>query len=163
MAYIVLTLTGVIAILIVKKEWPGAKQVLFILAFLMAGLIGYLAAELLVPDNNQVIHKGVEETLASLPWQDIGMFFSMLVGMASKYLFDRIGEKNRRRITFNKWQFLKPFLVSPIIFGTILTQVPENMPVFTLLILSYQNGFFWHTLLYKVAPGKESEGNAGEK
>jgi hypothetical protein len=143
MAYIVLTLTGVIAVLMVKKEWPGAKQVLFILALLLVGLVGYLAVELLVPDDNQVIHKGVGETLAYLPWQDIGMFFSMLICMASKYLFDRIGEKNRRRITFNKWQFLKPFLVSPIIFGTILSQAPEKMPVFTLLILSYQNGFFW--------------------
>ena len=119
--------------------------------------------DVLFPDDNQVIHKEVGDALVSLPWQDFGMFFSMLLGMASKYLFDRIGEKKRRRIAFNKWQFLKPFLVSPIIFGTILTQVPENMPVFTLMILSYQNGFFWHTLLYKVALGKESEGNAGEK
>jgi hypothetical protein len=163
MAYIVLTLTGVIAVLVVKKEWPGAKQVLFILALILVGLVGYLSVELLVPGDNQVIHKGVGEALSNLPWQDIMMFFSMLLGMASKYLFDIIGEKKRRRIAFNKWQFLKPFLVSPIIFGTILSQVPEKMPVFTLLILSYQNGFFWHTLLYKFVPGKEIEESAGNK
>jgi hypothetical protein len=163
MAYIVLTLTGLIAVLAVKKEWPGAKQVLFILVVLLAGLVGYLALDMLVIEDNQVIPKGVGEIFANLPWQDIGMFFSMLLGMASKYLFDMIGEKKRRRIAFNKWQFLKPFLVSPIIFGTILSQVPEKMPVFTLLILSYQNGFFWHTLLYKAGPGKEQEERTGKK
>jgi hypothetical protein len=146
-----------IAVLIVKKEWTRAKQVLFILALLLVGLAGYLEVELLVIEDNPVIQKNAGDILGNLPWQDIGMFFSMLVGMASKYLFDIIGEKKRRRIAFNKWQFLKPFLVSPIIFGTLLTQVPENMPVFTLLILSYQNGFFWHTLLYKAGPGKEPE------
>jgi hypothetical protein len=54
-------------------------------------------------------------------------------------------------------------LVSPIIFGTLLSQVPEKMPVFTLLILSYQNGFFWHTLLYKAGPRKEPEERTGKK
>jgi len=160
MAYIVLTFIGMIAILMVKKEWPGGKQVLFILAVLLVGLLGYLAVEFLVLKDGSVISKGAGEILANLPWQDLGMFFSMLVGMASKYLFDVIGEKNRRRIAFNKWQFLKPFLVSPIIFGTILTQVPEKMPVFTLLILSYQNGFFWHTLLYKAGPPEEKSAPA---
>jgi len=163
MAYIVLTLIGLIAILMVKKEWPGGKQVLFILAFLLVGWLGYLAVDILVLEDGTVISKGAGEILANLPWQDIGMFFAMLVGMASKYLFDIIGEKKKRRITFNKWQFLKPFLVSPIIFGTILTQVPEKMPVFTLLILSYQNGFFWHTLLYKAGLGKEPEESPGKK
>jgi hypothetical protein len=158
MAYIVLTLTGLIALLIVKKEWPEAKQVIFILSVLMTGLAVYLAVEILFQGNRQVISKGDGGLLANLPWQDIGMFFSMLVGMASKYLFDIINEKDekkKRRIAFNKWQFLKPFLVSPIIFGTILSQVPDNMPVFMLFIISYQNGFFWHTLLYKAEPGKE--------
>jgi hypothetical protein len=78
----------------------------------------------------------------------------MVLGMASKYLFDVICEKKRRRIAFNKWQFLKPFLVSPIIFGAILSQVPENISAFMLFLISYQNGFFWHTLLYKSGPEK---------
>jgi hypothetical protein len=160
MAYIVLTLIGMIAILMVKKEWPGGKQVRFILAVLLVGLLGYLAVDILVLEDGTVISKGAGEILANLPWQDLGMFFSMLVGMASKYLFDVIGEKNRRRIAFNKWQFLKPFLVSPIIFVTILSQVPGNIPAFMLFIISYQNGFFWHTLLYKAGPPEEKSAPA---
>jgi hypothetical protein len=105
MIYVVLTITGWIAVLVVKKEWPSVRQVLFILAVLLGAMVGYLTVELLVPGDNQGIPKGVGETLANLPWQDIGMFFSMLVGMASKYLFDIIGEKKKRRIAFNKWQF----------------------------------------------------------
>ncbi|UCH95212.1 MAG: hypothetical protein JSV88_33895 [Candidatus Aminicenantes bacterium] len=163
MAYIFLTLMGWISVIIVKKRWSGAKQVLFIMTVILAGMVGYLAVDLLVLEDNQGIPKGVVDILANLPWQDIGMFFSMLAGMASKYLLDVIGEKKRRRIAFNKWQFLKPFLVSPIIFGTLLSQAPENMPVFTLIILSYQNGFFWHTLLYRVGPGKEQEESTGKK
>ena len=49
MAYIVLTLSGLIAILIVRKEWPGIKQVLFILALLLAGLVGLLVVGCPVP------------------------------------------------------------------------------------------------------------------
>jgi len=155
MAYIVLTLTGWLAVIIVKKEWPGAKQVLFILSVLAAAMLGYLAVDILLLVDGTVIPKGVGEILANLPWKDMGMFFAMLLGMASKYLFDLIGEKSRRRITFNKWQFIKPFLVSPIIFGAILFQVPENISAFMLFLISYQNGFFWHTLLYKAGPEKE--------
>ncbi|MCU0285579.1 MAG: hypothetical protein MUF15_04180 [Acidobacteria bacterium] len=155
MAYIVLTITGWLAVIIVKKEWPERRQILFILSILAVGLFGYLAVDILLLEDRTVIPKGAVEILAQMPWKDMGMFFAMLLGMASKYLFDLIGEKNRRRITFNKWQFLKPFLVSPIIFGAILSQVPENISAFMLFLISYQNGFFWHTLLYKVGPEKE--------
>ncbi len=156
MAYIVLTLIGCFAVLIIKKRWSGDIQILFILSVLLVGMLGYLAVDILVLKDGTVISKGAGEILANLPWEDIGMFFSMLVGIASKYLFDLIGEKRRRRLAFNKWQFLRPFLVSPIIFLAILSQVPENIPAHMLFIISYQNGFFWQTLLYKAEPQKEN-------
>jgi hypothetical protein len=155
MAYIVSTLIGWLAVIGVKRAWPERKQVLFILMVMAVGVLGYLAVDILLLEDQTVISKGAREILANLPWKDMGMFFAMVLGMASKYLFDVIGEKKRRRIAFNKWQFLKPFLVSPIIFGAILSQVPENISAFMLFLISYQNGFFWHTLLYKVGPEKE--------
>jgi hypothetical protein len=155
MTYIVLTLTGWLAVIIVKKKWSDGKQAFFILSVMAAGLLGYLAVDILVLEDKTVISKGAGEILAKIPWQDIGVYFSMLLGMVSKYIFDTIGDKNRKRIAFNKWQFIKPLFVSPIIFGTILSQVPENISALMLFIISYQNGFFWHTLLYKTGPEKE--------
>jgi H+/Cl- antiporter ClcA len=151
MAYIVLTLIGLLAVIIVKNEWPEAKQGLFIVKVLLAAMVGYLVVEYRTRSNFFL----KEVDLEDLALKDIGMFFAMLLGMASKYLLDLIGEKKRRRIAFKKWQFLKPFLVAPITFSAILSQVPENISVFMLFLISYQNGFFWHTLLYKAGPEQE--------
>ena len=163
MAYIVLTIVGLLALILVKKNWPQRKQFFFVGIIIVAGALFYVLLDAFILESNGEITKGEENIFSKIPWLDFGLYFVMLLGMASKYLYDAIGEKKRRKIRFNIWQFLKPFLVSPIIFGTILTQIPENMPVFTLLILSYQNGFFWHTLLYKAGPEKEPEDSTGKK
>jgi hypothetical protein len=52
------------------------------------------------------------------------------------------------------WQFIKPFLVSPMIFGAVYAMIPETTSALLLLIFAYQNGFFWHTVLYKVVPNQ---------
>ena len=72
----------------------------------------------------------------------------MVAGMAAKYLYDAIGEGNAPKL--QKWQIVKPFLVSPIVFGVIYATMDESTSYLLLLIFSFQNGFFWQTVLSKV-------------
>lgn len=159
MAYIVLTITGVLSVILVNKDWQRRKQIIFIGAVILLGALAYLAIEIIALKSEGGISKGVEDIIAALPWSEIGMYFAMVAGMTSKYMFDAIGNRKRGRIKLYKWQLIKPILVSPIIFAGIYSQLPENTATFMLLLFSYQNGFFWQTLLYKVFPDAEKKKN----
>lgn len=158
MAYIVLTIVGLLSLILVKKEWQEKRQFIFV------GFIIIMAALLYIPMDIFVLHpeigisKGWTDILSKVPWLDIGLYFSMMAGMACKYLFDAIGEKKRKKIKFNKWQFIKPFIVSPIIFAVVYSTRTETTSTFLLLIFAYQNGFFWQTILYKTVNDQEKIG-----
>jgi len=87
-----------------------------------------------------------------IPWFEFMLYFVMIAGMAAKYLYDAIGEGNK--IQFQKWQFIKPIFVSPLIFASIYALIEKgtSKPLILLLIFSFQNGFFWQTVLYKAQP-----------
>ncbi len=155
MAYIVLTVVGLMVLLLVKKEWRENKKIIFVGASIFLSALVYALIDALVFQAGGPSTKGDTNFFAKIPWLDIGLYLVMVIGMASKYLFDAIGDKDRKKIKFNKWQFLKPFLVSPIIFAAVYSIIPESDSIFLLLIFSYQNGFFWQTMLYKAVPNQE--------
>jgi hypothetical protein len=78
---------------------------------------------------------------------EVALYFAMVVGMAAKYFYDAIGKGNTPVI--EKWQVVKPLLVSPIVFGAIYGTMDESTSSLLLLIFSFQNGFFWQTVLTK--------------
>jgi len=97
-----------------------------------------------------VIEKATSSFWSQIPWIEVGLFFSMLVGMAAKYFYDAVDAMGRRKkISFYKWQFFKPMLVSPIVFGTVYANIQQNTSSILLLIFAFQNGFFWQTVLNK--------------
>jgi hypothetical protein len=155
MAYIVLTIVGIMALILVKKEWRENKKIIFVGATIFLSALVYALIDALVLQAGGPSTKGDKSFFAKIPWLDIGLYLVMVIGMASKYLFDAICDKDRKKIKFNKWQFLKPFLVSPIIFAAVYSIIPESDSIFLLLIFSYQNGFFWQTMLYKAVPNQE--------
>jgi hypothetical protein len=152
MASIVLSIVGVLSLVLVKKDWQQKKQIIFVCSIIILGTLLYVLIDIFILQSRNGITKG--DFFAKIPWLEIGLYFIMLLGMASKYLFDAIGEKKRKKIKFNKWQFIKPFLVSPMIFVAVYSMTPETTSAFLLLIFAYQNGFFWHTVLYKVVPNQ---------
>lgn len=154
MAYIVLSIIGLTALLLVNKNWQQKRQIIFVCLIIVGGGVLYLLVDIFALQSNGGTTKGIEDIFSKIPWLEVGLYFIMLLGMASKYLYDAIGEKNRKKIKFNKWQFIKPFLVSPMIFVTAYSMIPEATSPFLLLIFSYQNGFFWQTILYKVGPNQ---------
>ena len=146
MAYIILSIIGLVAVVLVKSNWNREKQAIFFLSMLLGGLIVYIIIDLMAKPD--VIEKGPASWVAEIPWFEIGLYFVMLAGMAAKYFYDAIGEGNE--IHFRKWQFIKPIFISPIVFGLIYGGMGEGTSVVLLLIFSFQNGFFWQTVLYKV-------------
>jgi hypothetical protein len=153
--FIVLSVVALLAMLLVKKDWRQKKQIIFVCIIIIVGAVAYTLIDVFVLQPGDP--RGEENFFSKIPWLEIGLYFVMLMGMASKYLFDAIGERNIRKIKFNKWQFIKPFFVSPMIFAAVLSIIPESGSVFLLLIFSYQNGFFWQTILYKIAPEEEDK------
>lgn len=93
------------------------------------------------------------------------LFLAMLFGMAAKAAVDLIEEWNRALVVRHLRNGAIAFLVSPIVFLGFLNagKFEGNEQTFlVLLMLSFQNGFFWQTILKsdrrtaKEAPGAGS-------
>ena len=48
---------------------------------------------------------------------------------------------------WDRWEFVYPLLVSVITFGALLGQLEDTVANLPNLILSFQTGFFWQTIL----------------
>jgi len=143
MAYIILSVLGLIAVLCVRLVWRPNTQILFILAVITIGFAFSLCVDLVVLQGSGMIHKGFP--FNALPWFEVSLYFVMLLGMAAKYFYDAIGEENT--FTFHKWQLIKPVLVSPIVFAAVYSMFAAESSKALLLTFSFQNGFFWKTIL----------------
>lgn len=100
------------------------------------------------------------------PYIETIFFFLMLFGMASRYLTKSIEdrrekilrskEKNKSiqeiqaiKLEFDLWEFSYPFFFSVITFGLLLKQIDIAEITTSNVILSFQTGFFWQTVLKK--------------
>lgn len=148
--YIIFSITGVLALLLVKEDLGQNRQIIFLCSIIMVVIGVYTLADLFI--MQPAGSRGKENFLSIIPWLEIGLYISMLMGMASKYVYDVIDNKNKKKIKLNKWQLIRPFLVSPVVFIAIYSMIPESDSAFLLLLFSFQNGFFWQTVLYKMNP-----------
>lgn len=91
------------------------------------------------------------------PYKQLIALALMLGGMVAKYLFDLIQERRKKkeqgepnpRLEFDKWNFLRPFIVSFIVFGSFWQLHGNESLSLGWLVISFQNGFFWQTILEK--------------
>jgi hypothetical protein len=95
------------------------------------------------------------------PYRELALFAAMICGMAIRFLTSAIKlrrpelEKWRKAgrrgakpaISFDTWEFIYPLLFSAVTFGALLTQVKSEALSLEKLLLSFQTGFFWQTLL----------------
>nr|VFJ93010.1 MAG: hypothetical protein BECKLFY1418B_GA0070995_10419 [Candidatus Kentron sp. LFY] len=72
----------------------------------------------------------------------IGVFVAMILGMASKVIFDHLTKG-----TQFEWKLLFiPLLVSPMVYGTVFKFVKGSDETVLMLIFGFQNGFFWQDI-----------------
>jgi hypothetical protein len=147
--YIVLCITGIAAILLVRSSWSTRRQLLIAAGVFALALAVYVGVEIMrVPPG---VDKGRgEQLLEEITWFEGLLYAVMLMGMASKVMLDAMNRK--RGVKFNKHGFLKPLLVSPIVFGAVYGAAGDEASSILLLLLSYQNGYFWQSVLNKNAP-----------
>jgi hypothetical protein len=82
----------------------------------------------------------------------IGIYVSMIAGMAAKALFDHLS-----RGTSLEWKnFLLPLLVSPMVYVIVFKIVKESNETVLMLIFGFQNGFFWQDVFRSLSEGGAS-------
>lgn len=103
------------------------------------------------------------------PYRELLLFLTMVLGMVARY-FTLAIEARRTKIRnagmtasgkrvpleFDLWEFLYPMLVSVITFGALLPQLENDRLTLANLILGFQTGFFWQTLLSRAEPASVS-------
>ena len=98
------------------------------------------------------------------PWRELALLLTLLLGMSAKYLWDLIELRRTKNaalksgepkadIEFDLWNFLQPFLVAALVFSGVLANVKEFTAAS--FIFSFQNGFFWQSVLKQKNPRPE--------
>jgi len=110
----------------------------------------YLVAELLHrffgfnPTDQQLSSKSVEG-FSYAPY--IALYFSMILGMLSEYLYSRFSSPHKLRLPFDFGIFLSPILISPILFvplyETLSNVVTPSKATGMLVLVAFENGFFF--------------------
>jgi divalent metal cation (Fe/Co/Zn/Cd) transporter len=116
-------------------------------------------ASILIMAATVTVRAGEVEWYQQVPYKQLIALVVMIAGMAAKYFFDLIEARRRRksagdsraRLRFDRWDFAQPFLVSLIVFGSFWSGHGDDVLSLNWLIMSFQNGFFWQTLLGKQA------------
>ena len=115
------------------------------------------------------VYLGEETFLSSTPWYQESpwkegiLLFAMVLGMAARSLDqaielrrERISEleksegeslEEKPKLTLDPWDFSRPFLVALPTFGALLSQVDGEVLSWMLVVLAFQTGFFWQTIL----------------
>jgi len=95
--------------------------------------------------------KGSDSTTQNVaPWVGFVYFASMVLGMFAHTTWDAVTKRKAGKDPiFDKWLYMRPALVAPIIFIGVLKLVGGASFDFAALLLSFQNGFFWQTVLSK--------------
>lgn len=103
------------------------------------------------------------QTRAELPWYEVSPYKHclalafMLAGMAGKYVFDAIevrrkkkaAQEGNQKLELDRWDFFQPFIIAFIVFGSFWQLHGEEALDVNWLVISFQNGFFWQTILGK--------------
>jgi hypothetical protein len=83
-------------------------------------------------------------------WQGVVYFATMLAGMAAHTTWEFLPSSSRKKaVTFDKWRYVRPALVAPIIFLAVWKIVGAQTFGVQSVLLSFQNGFFWQTVMSK--------------
>lgn len=97
------------------------------------------------------------------PWRETILFGTMLAGMACRSLAEAIEARRsqiaataragrRPPLRVDWWEFAYPFLVSAITFAPVVESPIAQKIGFGAIAFSFQNGFFWQTILKRSAP-----------
>jgi hypothetical protein len=122
----------------------------------VAGLLGW--AGLWLVERLLSVHflaGGPEENVAAeaSSWAALAYFIAMVVGMLAQTIWHALQQRQANSTpVFDKWEFVKPALVAPIVFIAVYQNISQVHFTVVMLLFSFQNGFFWQTVLRSNRP-----------
>ena len=136
-------------------------SLLLVIAFAILGFVFYFYTSW-----GSLITLGREEWYEKSPFPQFTFFVLMLAGMATRYVTKQIEDRRERlrqirekaesqeittkpKIDFDIWEFSYPFFFSVVTFASLLSQLQDQLISLTNVMLSFQTGFFWQTILKK--------------
>jgi hypothetical protein len=92
------------------------------------------------------------------PWKHAILFVVMLLGMVTNYFFELVQARIKAKESNGQVQLPKfiweklvlPLLIAGILFGYFWGEHSHEPMELTVILISYQNGFFWQTILAKL-------------
>jgi hypothetical protein len=153
MTFIILSILVILATIFSGEHWGKKVQIRFVVVVVVIGillLIKPYASTILNTISSILGNLSFESTSSDVDgkpvWLDIELFVVMLFGM----ILARIDfpEKNKK-FKVNWDTIFYPMLISPITFISFYGLIDNlsGMSFLLLNIFSFQNGFFWGTLL----------------
>ena len=143
-----LCIGGLLVLLILGSSIPHWARGLAIVSVVLATTAAVTSGNLRYLDDRPWYQ--------TAPWKEGLLFVSMILGMCTRSLADLIEERRTERkqrptrkakLRFDAWEFVYPFLFSAITFGVVLSATEQTPLGFASGLLSFQNGFFWKTML----------------
>jgi hypothetical protein len=86
------------------------------------------------------------------PYRELILFALMLVGMVARVLSVAIESRKTNKeagLSVDRWVFVYPMLFAVPTFGALLSQIQTEVLALTHVVLAFQTGFFWQTILKK--------------
>lgn len=128
-----------------QKRWVAGITLTFLLLWLGTG--SFVLFEQFFSERE------IAKTLAPLstPVFLVHLFFWMLLGMISNYLWD-LFKAGKDWGSIRPTDLFLPFLISPIIFYSLWGFAANQKVSFLLALIAFQNGFFWQVIFAKAGP-----------
>lgn len=92
-----------------------------------------------------------ENEAAESSWgASLAYFVAMALGMVAQAVWHALERRTAKSPpVLDKWEFVKPALVAPIVFISVYNNIAQSQITIVMLLFSFQNGFFWQTVLRK--------------
>ena len=115
-----------------QRMWPGILIVLAVCISLGLVAYGFIASS------------GIPGLL---------QFAAMIAGILAKWILDGVEiRKAGAELPLDLYGLIAPLVVSPIIFAAVLALARTSSSGIDIVFMSFQNGFFWKTVLKRGNP-----------
>jgi len=157
--FVIVAIFGLFALLIAsaaKWRWWWGVTFAVVLAAVVAAVFAW-TGEPLTLGNKQWFERS--------PIRELNLFIVMLLGMAARVVSVAIERRKNpdgaaQAPVKTRWEFVYPMLFAIPTFGALLGQVSGDSVSMGNIILSFQTGFFWQTVLKTAEPTRKMQSSS---
>jgi cytochrome c biogenesis factor len=139
-----------------RRQWSHWSRL-----FALTTLAAVIGAFLLMRYSYLTMGEAEPNWYAQAPYREIALFLLMVLGMCARNLTLAIearrakieqlqrtaGPFEKPKLDIDGWEFAYPLFASVVTYGAVLSQTHDEVLTVTNVVLSFQMGFFWQTVL----------------